>query len=403
MTKVIIAGAGIGGTAAALALLKHGCEVVLLEQARTFGEVGAGVQMSPNANRVIEALGRLEAVLQVATRPEAGLSTSWDTGERLRVVPFGAHVMQRWGYPYIHLYRPDLIAALSNGLPAGTARMGARVVAVREEPDRVGAELADGEVVWGDVLVGADGIHSMVQKHLHGDHPARFTGYMAWRGLCPGDIARANGVPLVSGNAWGPGSHFVNYYVGAQNGDGLGRYMNWVGVVPHDGSAIESWTAEGSIEDALRDFDGWEPRVRDIVAASPKANKWALHDRDPLPFWSKGRVTLLGDACHPMLPFMAQGAAQSIEDGYVLARCLAETGGGVEAALLRYERNRMERTAWVQNGSRRNEKVFHLSDPVAVAERNARLKAEVETNSDGVSADQSKLFSLDVVNGPLSD
>ena len=400
MTKVVIVGAGIGGTACALALLKHGIEVEVLEQAPAFGEVGAGVQMSPNANRVLEALGRLDAVLAFATKPEAAISTSWDSGEHLRVVPYGDHVMARWGYPYIHLYRPDLIEALSAGLPAGAVRMDTRVVAVREEPSRVGAELPDGTVVWGDVLVGADGIHSLVQKHLHGDQPARFTGYMAWRGLCPGDAAREQGVPLVSGNAWGPGSHFVNYYVGARDGSGLGRYMNWVGVVPHDGSAIESWTAEGTIDDALRDFEGWQPRIRNIIGATPKAMKWALHDRDPLPFWSRGRVTLLGDACHPMLPFMAQGAAQGIEDGYVLARCLTETNGA-EAALDRYQRNRMARTAWVQEGSRKNEKIFHLSDPQAVADRNARLAAEVAANPDGVSADQSRLFHHDVVNGPL--
>jgi salicylate hydroxylase len=401
MTKVIIVGAGIGGTAAALALLKHGHDVTLLEQASAFGEVGAGVQMSPNANRVIDALGRLEAVMDVAMHPAAAVATIWDTGEPMRTIPYGEHVLRRWGYPYIHLYRPDLITALSDGLPSGLARMATKVAAVREETTRVGAELSNGEIVWGDVLVGADGIHSTVQKHLHGDHPARFTGNMAWRGLCPGDVARDMGVPVVSGLCWGPGSHFVNYYVGGVKG--VGRYMNWVGTVPYDGSAIESWTAEGQIEDALRDFDGWHDRIRDIIRATPKAMKWALHDRDPLPFWSRGRVTLLGDACHPMLPFMAQGAAQSIEDGYVLARCLTETDGSTEDALLRYQRNRMERTAWVQEGSRRNERVFHLSDPVAVAERNARLKAEVATNPDGVSADQSRLFSHDVVSGALAD
>jgi salicylate hydroxylase len=401
MTKVIIVGAGIGGTSAALALQKFGFETVLLEQAQAFGEVGAGVQMSPNANRVIEALGRREAVEAVAISPQAAIATSWDTGEHLRVIPYGERVLERWGYPYLHLYRPDLIAALSAGLPQDLTRMNAKVITIREEDTRVGAELSDGEVVWGDVLVGADGIHSTVQAHLHGNHPARFTGNMAWRGLCPGDVAREMGVPVVSGLCWGPGSHFVNYYVGG-GAESKGRYMNWVGVVPYDGSAIESWTAEGKIEDALKDFEGWHDRIRDIIAASPKANKWALHDRDPLPFWTRGRVTLLGDACHPMLPFMAQGAAQSIEDGYILARCLAENAGSAEQALGQYERNRMERTAWTQQGSRRNEQVFHLSDPDAVAARNAKLKAEVETNPDGVSADQSQLFSHDVVNGPLA-
>ena len=397
--KVVIVGAGIGGTAAALALIKHGVDVTVLEQASAFGEVGAGVQMSPNANRVIDALGRLDAVMDVAMHPEAAVATSWNTGEHLRVIPYGEHVLRRWGYPYVHLYRPDLIAALSDGLPPGVARMGAKVVRVREEAGRAGAELADGDVVWGDVLVGADGIHSIVQQHLHGDKPARFTGNMAWRGLCPGDLAREMEIPVVSGLCWGPGSHFVNYYVGRRGQKAL--YNNWVGVVPYDGSAIESWRAEGRTEDALRDFEGWYPRIRNLIQAAPKVMKWALHDRDPLPFWSRGRVTLLGDACHPMLPFMAQGAAQGIEDGYVLARCLT-ADADPEEALQRYQRNRMERTAWVQEGSRRNERVFHLSDPDEVAARNARLAEEVKTNPDGVSADQSKLFSHDVVNGDLA-
>ena len=144
MTHVVIVGAGIGGTAAALSLVKHGFAVTVLEQAGAFGEVGAGVQMSPNANRVIDALGRLDAALAVAMRPQAAIATAWDTGEHLRVIPYGEHVLRRWGYPYVHLYRPDLIAALSDGLPPGIARMGAKVVRVREETERVGAELADG-------------------------------------------------------------------------------------------------------------------------------------------------------------------------------------------------------------------------------------------------------------------
>lgn len=394
--KVVIVGAGIGGLAAANALHRFGLETVLVEQAREFGEVGAGVQLGPNATRVLEGMGLLEPMMRLAVTPEAQVAYSYDDGRELRRVAFADALKRTFGFPYLHMYRPDLLDALVAGYE-GAFRLGAQTVGVVEEDGRVGAKLADGDIVWGDVLIGADGIHSVVRSHLHGDLPARFSGNMAWRGLCPGETARQLGVPVISANWWGPNSHFVHYYVAG------GTYLNWVGVTPHDGSAIESWTASGEIADALADYDGWSERLRDVIHATPKAMKWALHDRDPLPFWSRGRVTLLGDAAHPMLPFMAQGAAQSIEDGFILARCLDAAPDDPIEALGRYERNRLERTAWVQSGSRKNETLFHLAEPDAVKSRNERLQAEVDANPEAVQPDQSRLFGYDPVNDPLAD
>jgi len=391
---IIIVGAGIGGLTAANACARAGMRPVLLEQARELGEVGAGVQLGPNATRVLVAMDLLDAMLDVAVTPEAQVAYSYDDGHVIRRVAFAETLSKTFGYPYLHMYRPDLVDGLAAGLK-GEVVLGASVVGVVEEADRIGARLADGSMVWGDALVGADGIHSNVRKHLHGELPARFSGNMAWRGLCPGEAARQLGIPVVSANWWGPGRHFVHYYVAG------GAYLNWVGVTPHDGAAIESWTAKGEIADALADYDSWHIQVRDIISATPSAMKWALHDRDPLPFWSKGRATLLGDAAHPMLPFMAQGAAQSIEDGYILARCLQATAD-VPEALARYERNRLERTAWVQQGSRKNEALFHMTEPTAVAERNARLQGEVDANPEAVQPDQSRLFGYDPVNGELA-
>ncbi len=392
--RVLIVGAGIGGLGAANALARAGIETVVLEQAKALGEVGAGVQLGPNATRVLQAMDLLEPLQRKAVTPEAQIAYSFDTGETLRHVAFADALKRTFGFPYLHMYRPDLLEVLAAGFN-GELRLGAAVAAIEEEAGRVGARLQSGEMVWGDVLVGADGIHSVVRRHLHGDVAARFSGYMAWRGLCPGDAGRRMGVPVVSANWWGPGAHFVHYYVAG------GRYLNWVGVTPHDGSAVESWTAKGEIADALQDYAGWNERVLDIVRATPSAMKWALHDRDPLPFWSRDRVTLLGDAAHPMLPFMAQGAAQSIEDGYVLRRCLEAEADPV-AALRRYQANRLERTAWVQGGSRKNETLFHLADPEAVRARNARIQAEVDSNPEAVQPDQSRLFGYDPVNDALA-
>jgi salicylate hydroxylase len=393
-THLLIVGAGIGGLGAANALVRSGFRVTVIEQAKSLGEVGAGVQLGPNATRVFAAMGLLDALLEKSVTPKAQIAYSFDTGQELRNVTFAEKLKQTFGFPYLHVYRPDLLEVLANGCDI-QINLGCHVETVFEEDGRAGVRLTSGEEIWADAVIGCDGIHSVVRSYLHGDLAARFSGNMAWRGLCSGDIGRELGVPLVSANWWGPERHFVHYYVAG------GRYLNWVGIAPHDGSAIESWSAKGEISDANRDFSMFHERVQNIIRNTSSTMKWALHDRDPLPFWSKGRVTLLGDAAHPMLPFMAQGAAQSIEDGFILRRCL-ECEEDTASALLRYERNRLERTAWVQLGSRKNETLFHLSDPTKVKIRNARLQEEVDNNVQQVQPDQSRLFGYDPVNDFLS-
>ncbi|MEK9827550.1 MAG: FAD-dependent monooxygenase [Rhodospirillales bacterium] len=394
-THILIIGAGIGGLGAANALVRGGFKVTVIEQAKSLGEVGAGVQLGPNATRVFHSMGLLDDLLAQSVSPKAQIAFSFEDGKELRHVTFAEKLKQTFGFPYLHVYRPDLLNVLSNGCDI-ELKLESQVTTVLEEDDRAGVRLSSGEELWADAIIGCDGIHSVVRSYLHGPIPARFSGNMAWRGLCPGDVARELGIPRVSANWWGPGRHFVHYYVAG------GRYLNWVGIAPHDGSAIESWSAKGEITEALRDFSMFDKQVRSIITSTPSTMKWALHDRDPLPFWSKGRISLLGDAAHPMLPFMAQGAAQSIEDGYVLRRCLEDCEHVIEG-LRRYEQNRLERTAWVQQGSRKNETLFHLSDPKEVAARNSRLQAEVDTNIQQVQPDQSRLFGYDPVNDPLSN
>ena len=195
--KVILVGAGIGGLAAANALLRGGHTPIVLEQATALGEVGAGVQLGPNATRVLQAMDLLEPLMTRAVTPEAAMIFSYKSGEALRKVAFADALKSTFGFPYLHMYRPDLLDGLAHGYE-GDLHLGAKTISIIEEPGRVGARLENGETVWGDVLVGCDGIHSAVRKHLHGDTPANFSGNMAWRGLCPGDAARKIGVPVVS-------------------------------------------------------------------------------------------------------------------------------------------------------------------------------------------------------------
>jgi salicylate hydroxylase len=253
------------------------------------------------------------------------------------------------------MHRADLLAVLAAAIPADRLHLGHRLVAVAEAGDRVRPGFADGAEPELEVLVGADGIHSTVRGLLFGPEQPRFTGCVAYRGLIPADRIRELSIEVTTQIWMGPGGHFVHYYVSS------GRLLNFVAVVERETWARESWTERGDVAEARAAFDRWHPQVRDILAAVDETFVWALFDRPPLPRWSSGRVTLLGDACHPMLPFMAQGAAQAIEDGATLAACLAE-GDDPASALRRYERLRLPRATRVQALSRDNKTRFHLPD-----------------------------------------
>lgn len=356
--KILIAGGGIGGLTAALCLARRGHQVTVFEQGAAFGEVGAGIQLSPNCSRVLHDLGLQDALRASAFLPQATQFRDWRTGNVLGESPLGAAAAERYGAPYYHMHRGDLLSVLADAasqLPSITLRTNARVEGIELRDDSVKLTTG-GEVHTCDVLLGADGIHSMVRAALWGDEKPRFTGNVAWRALVPVERLPAGLVRPMSTAWWGPHKHFVHYYVRR------GELVNCVCVVEKQGWEVESWTEPGDRAELKSDFAGWHPDVVQLIDNVDEDSlfKWALFDRAPMARWGKGRVTLLGDACHPTLPFMAQGAAMAIEDAAVLAGCLA-LGDDIPANLNRYEDLRRPRTAGIQNGSRRNATVFHLT------------------------------------------
>lgn len=368
-SNVLIAGGGIGGITAALCLARAGIRATVFEQAGTFEETGAGIQVSPNASRVLHHLGLEGPLRKLGFLPQATEFRGWRNGSVIGSTPLGDAATARFGAPYYHLHRGDLLRVLVDAAgrePAITLRPGSRVTGVGVGgSDSAALTLADNKQVEGDVVVGADGIHSIIRSALWDDGKPAFTGNVAWRALVPAERLPRGHVRPVTTAWWGPGKHFVHYYVRG------GALVNCVCVVGKTGWEVESWTERGVAAELRGDFRGWSRELQTLLDAveDDALYKWALFDRPPMAQWGRGRVTLLGDACHPTLPFMAQGAAMAIEDAAVLAACLAAMP--VPAALARYEALRRERTAGVQTGSRRNARVFHLSGPAAWARNRA--------------------------------
>ncbi len=354
--RIAIIGGGIGGLSAALQLLQSGFDVHVYEQAPRITEIGAGIQISPNASRLLHRLGLRAAMDRVGVLPQAVHQRRWDDGRTLQRAPVGKLVEETFGAPYYHFHRADLANLLAEALPAVRVHCGHKLVDLEDKSSRVIARFDNGAEVESDVLVGADGIHSRVRAMLLGPEKPRFTGCVAWRGLVPAERVRHLDIELASHNWMGPDGHVVHYWVSA------GRFMNVVCVTEHGTWAEEGWTVPGKVDEALARYEGWHPTVRSLIAAFPETFVWALHDRTELPRWSVGRVTLLGDACHPMLPFMAQGAAQSIEDGAALAALLGKMSDAPEAALVRYEQVRKPRATRLQQASADNRVRFHLQD-----------------------------------------
>jgi salicylate hydroxylase len=364
---ILIAGAGIGGLTAGLALARHGYGVGIYEQAGAMREAGAGVQLGPNATRLLIGLGlgaQLERVVSAAAHKEVRL---WSTGQTWKLFDLGEDCIRRFGAPYWMAHRGDLqqvlVQAFEQSAP-GSLHVAARIEAAEEDRGRVQIRLTDGRRVEGDALIGADGVHSRVRQILFGPGPAEFTGIMAWRGVVAMDrLSPALRRPV--GTNWhGPGSHVVTYPLRRDT------LLNFVGVVERGDWRGESWTDAGSTEECAADFARWHPHVREIIANIGTPFKWALLGRPPMRHWSRGRICLLGDACHPTLPFLAQGANMAIEDGVILARALDAEPGDIPAAFQRFERARMARTARVVQGSADNTKRFHnpaLADPTQAA------------------------------------
>ncbi len=359
---VLIAGAGVGGLTAALALLKRGFDVDVFEQAPEIMEVGAGFQISANGTRVLYELGLGAEIEAICWEPEGKEIRIWNTGETKKLFDLGAESVERYGFPYLTFHRADLQQVLVDAVrrvKPDAIHVDSRCAGFDQDGDRVTLKLDGGATVEGDVLIGADGVHSAIRQSLFGDDQPEFTGCMAWRGVIPAEQLPRDLIRPVGTNWVGPGHHVIHYYLRR------GELLNFVGIVERDDWQIESWSAKGTHAECAADFEGWHETVHVMIRNIATPFKWALMGREPLKHWSVGRVSLLGDACHATLPFLAQGAVMAIEDGMVLARCL-EAHDDVETALTRYQDVRVERTAKVVMGSAENTSRFHnqsLADP----------------------------------------
>jgi salicylate hydroxylase len=353
---VAVIGAGIGGLAAAVGLHRAGFSVDVYEQAPELTEVGGGINMGPNAVRVLQRLALGAQLDRVGVRPAGTHQRRWQDGRTLQKSVLNPRCEELYGAPHMTFHRCDLLAAIAAGFPSERIHLGHRLVSFDDDGEKIEAHFDNGSRLTVDVLVGADGIHSVVGAQLFGTEAPEFAGCVAYRGLVP--IERVAALGIGDGNqSWvGPGAHFVHYPIAA------GRLLNFVGWTEHDTWNREDWTDRATIERALAAFADWHPQLRNIISAADTCFIWALFDRDPLPRWSVGRVTLLGDACHPMYPFMGQGAAQAIEDGAALAACLFAGTDDPAAALARYERLRLPRVSRLQAMSRANKHRFHMPD-----------------------------------------
>jgi salicylate hydroxylase len=366
--SVAIIGGGIGGLSAALSLLRTGCDVHVFEQAQTLTAVGAGIQISPNASRILRRLIPPAKLEEHAVRPIAVHQQRWDDGRTLQRIPLAPADEAIFGAPYYTFHRADLVTALASAISPGCLRLGHRFVAFAHHDDCIEVSFDNGGRIKVDMVVGADGIHSAVRGALFGLQEARFTGCIAYRGVVPAERLVHLKLEMTS-NIWlGPGKHFVHYFVAG------GHLVNFVAVEERDTWRRESWTDRGNVADLASAFAGWHSQVREIIAGAEETFIWALFDRAPLAHWSAGPVTLLGDACHAMLPFMGQGAAQAIEDGATLAACVADMGDrSVPDVLRRYELLRSPRTTRLQQMSYANKTLFHLADGAPQQQRDLEM------------------------------
>jgi salicylate hydroxylase len=371
--KATIIGAGIGGLSVALALLREGIDVEIYEQAAVLREVGAGLAMSPNAVRLLDHLGLKLSLERIGVRSESFDYRDWRTGSLLGRIPLGNAAVERWGVAFYHVHRADLHSAVRDAVGESRLTLNAKCGKVSECPDGVKVHFTSGSAVNADVVIGADGIHSAVREYVAGPDRLVWSRQISWRGLAPAKLARDLGLETRHHSFWGPRKQFVAYYVSG------GERINWVGNAQSDESwAEESWSARGSREEVLSLFHGWHPQVTGLIAGTDPVYKFALFEREPTSVWSRGRVTLLGDAAHPMLPFLAQGASQAIEDAVALARCLKSSLQDPVAAFRAYEAVRKERTAKVQIASRDAGRMMQLTDLAEVEARNSRLSASPE-------------------------
>jgi 6-hydroxynicotinate 3-monooxygenase len=347
--SIAIVGAGMGGLASAAALRRVGIDVTVYEQAAQFTRLGAGIQIGCNAMKVLRELGLEQRLRQQSFYPRSWNNRDWRTGEVKFDMVFGETAEQKFGAPYLLAHRGDLPAALASAVPDECVKLSHKMVGLEETHDGVRLTFANGATAVADAVIGADGVHSTVRNMLFGAASLNFTGRIAYRTTFPAALLDGSKIDDCT-KWWGEDRHIVIYYVKPDRSE-----VYFVTSQPEPEFKIESWSAKGDVRELRRAFVGFDTQVGNVLAACPDVHKWALVDRDALDRWTQGNVTLLGDACHPMTPYMAQGAAMAMEDAAVLSRCLDGVArDGITAAFRRFETTRKPRTTRVQQTSRAN-------------------------------------------------
>ena len=359
--KVAIIGAGIGGLAAAITLRRAGLDVQVYEQAQRFARVGAGIQMGPNAMKVLRGMGLEQHLRASSFAPRSSLNREWNTGAVTNEFPLADFVEERYGTPFLALHRGDLHEALAVQVPGDVVHTGKKLMTLDQDDDQVTLSFADGTEVKADAVIGADGVHSLIREKLLGAEQPRFTGRVAYRTTFPTSLLKGIDIGDSRTKWWGPDRHIVIYYVTRSRDE-----VYFVTSQPEDAAWLtpESWSAKGDLGMLREAYAGFHPDVRGVLDACPDVHKWAIFERDPLPGWGEGRVVLMGDACHPMTPYMAQGAAMALEDAVVLARCVEQTGtDAFPEAFKLFEATRKPRTSAVQAGSKANTWMHKQTNP----------------------------------------